>query len=77
MIELIVIVLLCCNGDGSKKGVINGLCIAGLILSVLLGIFWTPYAYIDTLIYVIFMLIGNAQGGSKQWNKLNIQKSNY
>ena len=65
MIEIIVLVLLFCNGDGSKKGVINGLCIAGLILSVILGIFWTPYAFIDTLVYVVFMLIGNAQGGNK------------
>lgn len=63
MLELIIIVLLCCNKDGSKKGIINGLCIAGLLLSVLLGIFWTPYAYIDTFLYIIFMLIGNAQGG--------------
>ena len=62
MIELIVIVLLCCNKDGSKKGVINGLCIAGLILSVILGIFWSLYAFIDTFLYIVFMLIGNAQG---------------
>ena len=66
MLEIIVIVLLCCNGDGSKKGVINGLCIAGLMLTVLLGIFWTPWAYLDMLLYIIFMLIGNNQGGSKQ-----------
>ena len=66
MLEIIVIVLLCCNGDGSKKGVINGLCIAGLILSALLGIFWTPFAFIDTFLYIIFMLIGNNQGGGKQ-----------
>ena len=66
MIELIVIVLLCCNGDGSKKGVINGLCIAGIILSVVLAFVWTPYAWIDTFLYIIFMLIGNAQGGNKQ-----------
>ena len=65
MIELIVIVLLCCNGDGSKKGVINGLCIAGLILTLLLSIFWTPWAVLDMLLYIVFMIIGNLQGGSK------------
>ena len=63
MLEIIVIVLLCCNGDGSKKGVINGLCIVGLILSIVLAIFWNVFAFLDTLLYVIFMLIGNAQGG--------------
>ena len=62
MIEIIVIVLLCCNGDGSKKGIINGLCIVGLVLSILLGAFWTPLAFIDTFLYGIFMLIGNTQG---------------
>ena len=66
MLELIVIVLLCCNKDGSKKGVINGLCIVGLILSVLLGIFWTPWAYADMLLYIIFMIIGSAQGDKEQ-----------
>ena len=62
MLEIIVIVLLFCNKDGSKKGIINGLCIAGLILSVVLGLFWNAFAFFDTLLYVIFMLIGNAQG---------------
>ena len=62
MLEIIVIVLLFCNKDGSKKGIINGLCIAGLILSVVLGLFWNAFAFLDTLLYVIFMLIGNAQG---------------
>ena len=65
MIEIIVIVLLCCNGDGSKRGVINGFCIAGLILSVILAIAWTPFAWIDTFAYIIFMLIGNNQGDRK------------
>ena len=66
MIELIVIVLLFCNNDGSKRGVINGLCIVGIILSVILTFVWTPFAWIDTVLYIIFMLIGNNQGGSEQ-----------
>ena len=63
MIEIIVLVLLFCNKDGSKRGVINALCIIGMFLSIILGIIWTPYAYIDTAIYLIFVLIANAQGG--------------
>ena len=65
MLEIIIVVLLFCNGDGSKKGVINGLCIAGMILATILTIFWTPWASLDLLLYIIFMLIGNTQGGNK------------
>ena len=62
MIEIIIIVLLCCNKDGSKRGAINVLSIIGLILSIVLGIFWSPLAFLDTLLYLIFLLIGNCQG---------------
>ena len=65
MLEIIAIVLLFCNKDGSKKGVINGICIAGLILTILLGIFWSPFYLLDAIVYIVCMLIGNSQGKTK------------
>lgn len=66
MIEIIVIVLLCLNKDGSKRTAINVLCFIGIILTCVLAVAWSALAFADTFLYVIFLIIGNLQGGKNE-----------
>lgn len=61
MLEIIIIVLLFCNKDGSKTNVIYGLCVAGMILSTILCFVWTGFAALDLFLYIIFALIAGVQ----------------
>lgn len=66
MLEVALIVLVCCNKDGSKKKAITTIGIIGIVGGILLTIFWNIFAIIDVVLYAVLMIIGLNQGKKKE-----------
>lgn len=66
MLEVALIVLVCCNKDGSKKKAILIISIIGIICSVLLTLFWNIFCLLDLILYVILLAVGMNQGKKKE-----------
>ena len=66
MLEVALIVLVCCNKDGSKKKAILVISIIGIIAAVLLTLFWNIFCLIDLILYVILLAVGMNQGPKKE-----------
>ena len=66
MLEIVLIVLLCINFDGSKKKAINIIGIIGFTLTLILAIFWNKLLFLDVVLYAALLTIGNFQGKNKK-----------
>lgn len=66
MLEVALIVLVCCNKDGSKKKAITIIGIIGIVGGILLTLFWNMFCAIDVALYVVLLVVGLNQGPKKE-----------
>lgn len=66
MLEVALIVLVCCNKDGSKKKAITIISIIGIVFGVLLTLFWNMFCALDVALYVVLLVVGLNQGPKKE-----------
>ena len=66
MLEVALIVLVCCNKDGSKKKAITIIGIIGIVCGTLLTLFWNMFCALDVALYVVLLVVGLNQGPKKE-----------